>query len=251
MDDLERYRSKRDFGRTPEPSGRRRHRRWRGEPRFVIQKHAAGSLHYDLRLEADGVLKSWVVSKGSSTDPRVKRLAVEVEDYPLDYADFEGRIEVGYGAGAVIVWDASTYRRLTDGPVEKALAAGHQSVWLAGQKLRGGWILQRTSGSAGPPPLQLAADRLRRHADWVGIDIYPGTYVPGILHRSPVVGLGDAFLEGLTQMRKCYMPKASFTLATPLGIEETGYATGPGRSEAQQNRAARQIVGTAVAYRGT
>ena len=116
----------------------------------MIQKHAASSLHYDFRLEAGGVLKSWAVPKGPSTDPRAKRLAVEVEDHPLGYAQFEGRIGSGYGAGAVIVWDTGTYRSLTDGPVEAALDAGHLAVWLEGEKLRGGWTLQRTRGGAKP-----------------------------------------------------------------------------------------------------
>jgi DNA ligase D-like protein (predicted 3'-phosphoesterase) len=149
-DHLGRYRSKRDFDQSPEPPGRRARRRGRGDPRFVIQKHAASSLHYDFRLEAGGVLKSWAVPKGPSTDPRVKRLAVEVEDHPLEYADFEGVIGGGYGAGQVIVWDAGTYRSLTEGPVEAALEGGHLSVWLEGEKLRGGWTLQRTRGGAKP-----------------------------------------------------------------------------------------------------
>src|SRR3954464_11758220 len=116
------------------------------DPRFVIQLHDATTLHYDFRLEAGGVLKSWAVPKGPSTDPREKRLAVEVEDHSLDYAEFEGRIGTGYGAGRVIVWDAGTYRSLTDGPVEAAIESGHLSFWLEGEKLRGGWTLQRTSG---------------------------------------------------------------------------------------------------------
>ena len=150
MDKLERYRSKRDFRRTSEPSGRGKRRRTQDGPRFVIQKHAARSLHYDLRLEVGGVLKSWAVPRGPSTDPREKRLAVEVEDHPLDYAEFEGVIAAGYGAGEVIVWDEGSYRKLGDGPVEAALERGHLSFWLEREKLRGGWTLQRTRGGAKP-----------------------------------------------------------------------------------------------------
>jgi DNA ligase D-like protein (predicted 3'-phosphoesterase) len=146
-DPLETYRKKRDFRKTHEPSGKSRRKAGR---RFVIQKHAARSLHYDFRLEADGVLKSWAVPKGPSTNPGDKRLAVPTEDHPLDYRDFEGVIPEGeYGAGAVIVWDRGTYRNLTeddDGdevPVSKALAGGHLKIWLDGEKLRGGYALTR------------------------------------------------------------------------------------------------------------
>jgi DNA ligase D-like protein (predicted 3'-phosphoesterase) len=118
--------------------------------RFVIQQHAASTLHYDFRLEAGGALKSWAVPKGLSTDPREKRLAVQVEDHGLDYADFEGRIGEGYGAGRVIVWDRGTWRPLTEGAVEEALENGHLSFWLEGEKLRGGWTLQRTGKGAKP-----------------------------------------------------------------------------------------------------
>jgi DNA ligase D-like protein (predicted 3'-phosphoesterase) len=97
-----------------------------------------------------GVLKSWAVPKGLSTDPREKRLAVEVDDHSLGYAKFEGRIGSGYGAGRVIVWDAGTWRSLTDGSVTDALENGHLSFWLEGEKLRGGWTLQRTRGGAKP-----------------------------------------------------------------------------------------------------
>ncbi len=150
------YRAKRDPSKTREPGVRdtktgRRAGRDRA-PRFVIQKHAASTLHYDFRLEVDGTLRSWAVPKGLSTDPRVKRLAVEVEDHPLEYADFEGRIGEGsYGAGAVIVWDAGTYRNLDQAqPIADALSAGHAKVWLEGVKLQGGWTLQRTRAARQP-----------------------------------------------------------------------------------------------------
>ena len=121
-------------------------------PIFVIQKHAATSLHYDFRLEVDGVLKSWAVPKGPSTDPRDKRLAMEVEDHSLDYADFEGVIEEGsYGAGAVIVWDTGTYENLLeDVSMVEALRRGHARVWLNGEKVKGGYTLRRTSAGAKP-----------------------------------------------------------------------------------------------------
>lgn len=145
-DRLEEYRRKRDFRKTKEPRGEGQGKKGR---RFVIQKHAASSLHYDFRLEAEGVLKSWAVPKGPSTDPRDKRLAVPTEDHPLDYRDFEGVIPEGeYGAGAVIVWDRGTYRNLTedDGeevPVGEAIERGHLKLWLEGEKLRGGYALTR------------------------------------------------------------------------------------------------------------
>jgi DNA ligase D-like protein (predicted 3'-phosphoesterase) len=151
-DQLKRYRAKRDFSRTSEPAGSRRGRRAARDPMFVIQKHAASSLHYDFRLEVDGVLRSWAVPKGPSTDPREKRLAVEVENHPLGYGDFEGAIGKGnYGAGAVIVWDTGTYRNLhEDESLAAALERGHAAIWLEGHKLRGGYTLQRTRGGAKP-----------------------------------------------------------------------------------------------------
>ena len=139
--DLSRYREMRDFSRTPEPSGVRK------EPgpdlRFVIQKHAARRLHYDLRLELDGVYKSWAVTKGPSLDPHIKRLAVHVEDHPIDYGDFEGIIPKGeYGGGAVMIWDRGFWR--PEGDPAKGYAKGHLAFEFDGEKLHGRWHLVRT-----------------------------------------------------------------------------------------------------------
>jgi DNA ligase D-like protein (predicted 3'-phosphoesterase) len=144
---LKDYQEKRDFSRTPEPSGKGP--RTSQEPIFVIQKHAASHLHYDFRLEVDGVLKSWAIPKGPSTDPKDKRLAVPTEDHPLEYADFEGTIPAGeYGAGTVLVWDTGPYRNLTEKkgesiPIGQAVEHGHVKIWLQGKKLRGGYALTR------------------------------------------------------------------------------------------------------------
>jgi DNA ligase D-like protein (predicted 3'-phosphoesterase) len=145
-DALQEYLAKRDLDVSGEPGGGEPGER----PRFVIQRHDASSLHFDLRLEVDGVLRSWAVPKGPSTDPRDRRLATPTEDHPLDYADFEGRIpDEEYGGGTVIVWDTGPYQNITerDGsivPMSEALADGHVKVWLQGHKLHGGWALTRT-----------------------------------------------------------------------------------------------------------
>ena len=115
--------------------------------RYVIQQHHATSKHFDFRLEVDGAFRSWAVPKGPSMDPRDKRLAMAVDDHALSWGDFEGVIPAGeYGAGPVIVWDRGTYENLREEPMEDALAAGHASFRLEGEKLRGGWSLRRIEG---------------------------------------------------------------------------------------------------------
>jgi DNA ligase D-like protein (predicted 3'-phosphoesterase) len=131
--------------------------------RFVIQQHAASSMHFDFRLEVEGVLASWAVPKGPSTDPRDKRLAVQVGDHALGYADFEGVHPEGYGAGAVIVWDNGTYDNLSEHSMAQSLRDGHVSVWLHGSKVRGGYTLQRTRG--GRKPQWLLIKRRDQEAD--------------------------------------------------------------------------------------
>ncbi|TMC78940.1 MAG: DNA ligase [Chloroflexi bacterium] len=141
---LREYKRKRDFGTTPEPQGGKQ----KGAQRlFVVQKHRASALHYDFRLEAGGVLVSWAVPKGPSLDPKVKRLAMAVEDHPLDYARFEGVIPEGeYGGGTVMVWDIGTYELDGDETFDEALRKGRIVFTLNGKKLKGGWVLVRTRG---------------------------------------------------------------------------------------------------------
>lgn len=152
-DKLAKYKQKRDFQKTPEPGDDSIEFTWaEGQPIFVIQKHAASNLHYDFRMEVDGVLKSWAVPKGPSTDPSIRRLAVPTEDHPLGYANFEGVIPEGeYGAGAILVWDRGTYRNLKEFDnqgvqlsIEDQLKNGHITIWLEGEKIRGGYALIRT-----------------------------------------------------------------------------------------------------------
>ncbi len=145
---LRTYRAKRRFERTEEPRGSGADHG--GEPRFVVQIHDASTLHFDFRLEVDGVLKSWSVPKGPSADPHDKRLAMPTEDHPLEYRAFEGVIPKGeYGGGTVIVWDQGTYRPLSHDrrgrpvPFEESLERGHASFRLDGTKLRGGYALTR------------------------------------------------------------------------------------------------------------
>jgi bifunctional non-homologous end joining protein LigD len=140
---LSRYRAKRDFKKTAEPSGARAIAPAKGL-RFVIQKHAARRLHYDLRLELGGVFKSWAVTRGPSLDPADKRLAVEVEDHPLDYGDFEGTIPKGeYGGGTVQLWDRGYWIPQGDQPPEQALKSGELKFTLHGERLHGSWVLVR------------------------------------------------------------------------------------------------------------
>jgi bifunctional non-homologous end joining protein LigD len=144
---LSEYKRKRDFDKTAEPEGKAVATRSRRALRFVIQKHAASHLHFDFRLELDGVMKSWAVPKGPSYDPSVKRLAMEVEDHPIEYNTFEGTIPKGqYGGGTVMLWDRGTYEA-EGGGGEAALREGYErgdlKILLHGKRLEGGWVLVR------------------------------------------------------------------------------------------------------------
>lgn len=147
-DPLQRYRAKRDFRVTREPPGAAERSEAAVERAFVVQKHAARRLHYDFRLELDGALKSWAIPKGPSLDPHVKRMAVHVEDHPLEYADFEGTIPPKhYGAGTVIVWDRGTW--IAEGDADAGYRDGKLKFELRGEKLHGRWTLVRMHGHAG------------------------------------------------------------------------------------------------------
>ncbi len=148
-DKLKKYRHKRNLKITPEPVGKKK--KSSAKPIFVIQKHDASNLHYDFRLEINGVLKSWAVTKGLSTDPKERRLAMATEDHPLDYANFEGFIpEDEYGGGTVIVWDTGRYKNLRadkaddDKNMQQSYEDGKIEVFLYGKKLTGGYALIKT-----------------------------------------------------------------------------------------------------------
>jgi bifunctional non-homologous end joining protein LigD len=174
---LEKYRAKRNFKESPEPAGdaklvaERAKKTAGAKPRFFcVQKHLASHLHYDFRLEHDGVLLSWAVPKGPSLDPKTKRLAMMVEDHPIEYGTFEGVIPSGYGAGIVMLWDRGTWTPEVD-DIDAALKKGDLKFTLDGYKLKGSWVLVRTKGSwAG------GGDRswllIKHRDDWAGdVDI--------------------------------------------------------------------------------
>src|SRR5260370_29212119 len=149
---LKTYKEKRDFRVTPEPApGKATRAGATGtKPSFVVHKHDAPRLHYDLRLEIDGVLASWAIPKGPSYDPSVKRLAVQTEDHPLEYGSFEGRIPDGeYGGGDSLIWDRGTYDTVPPGQAARQLAQGHLHLELNGEKLKGRWHLVRTRRAPG------------------------------------------------------------------------------------------------------
>src|SRR5947208_9581485 len=170
---LEEYKRKRDFSKTPEPPPKVAKKKAR-ELFFCVQKHLASHLHYDLRLEHNGVLLSWAVPKGPSLDPKTKRLAMKVEDHPFDYGEFEGVIPEGYGAGIVMLWDKGTWTPEQD-DVDAALKKGDLKFTLNGYKLKGSWVLVKTSGRFYGNP-QGGGDRswllIKHKDDWAGdVDI--------------------------------------------------------------------------------
>jgi bifunctional non-homologous end joining protein LigD len=171
---LEEYRRKRDFKKTPEPEGQSPKKKSRNLF-FCVQKHLASHLHYDLRLEWNGVLLSWAVPKGPSLDPKTKRLAMHVEDHPLEYGEFEGVIPEGYGAGIVMLWDRGSWAPEVE-DVDAALKKGDLKFTLSGYKLKGSWVLVRTRGwsgsKAGPGGSSRSWLLIKHRDDWSGdVDI--------------------------------------------------------------------------------
>lgn len=186
-DRFEEYRSKRDFSSTPEPSGQAE---GEGAGLFVVQKHAARALHYDFRLEWEGVLKSWAVPKGPSLDPEDKRLAVHVEDHPLEYAGFEGVIPKGeYGGGVVIVWDRGFWVPETD-PAE-GLEKGHLKFALCGRKLRGRWAL-----------VKMKENETSAKEEWLLVKEHDEEAAPGkdILAEQPKSVISGRALEEIAEL---------------------------------------------------
>jgi len=171
---LDEYKRKRNFSKTPEPSGDTRPKTKKArELFFSVQKHLASHLHYDLRLEWNGVLLSWAVPKGPSLNPADKRLAMQTEDHPYDYGTFEGVIPEGYGAGIVMLWDRGTWTPEAE-DVDAALRKGDLKFTLDGFKLKGSWVLVRTggryAGRSGPPDRSWLL--IKHRDDWSGpIDI--------------------------------------------------------------------------------
>ena len=173
---LAEYERKRDFSKTGEPSGRRKGKSKaraprRRHPRFSIQKHSATSLHYDLRLEVDGVLASWAVPKGPSLDPRDKRLAIHTEDHPLEYLEWEGVIPKGeYGAGQMIVWDRGVFQNISETrrgepmDLSTAIQKGDVKIFMLGEKIKGAYALVRTSDRNRTDPNE---GRSRKQVQWL------------------------------------------------------------------------------------
>jgi bifunctional non-homologous end joining protein LigD len=174
---LQKYREKRNFKESPEPAGSedlRAKRAKKGTERFFcVQKHLASHLHYDFRLEHDGVLLSWAVPKGPSLDPKTRRLAMQVEDHPIEYGTFEGVIPSGYGAGIVMLWDRGTWTPEVE-DVNASLKKGDLKFTLDGYKLKGSWALVRTSGRGGRQDYGSKPSWLliKHRDDWAGdVDI--------------------------------------------------------------------------------
>ncbi len=238
---LKKYKTMRDFGDTPEPAGGKAKRG--KQPIFVIQKHAATRLHYDFRLEMQGVLKSWAVPKGPSYDPSVKRLAMMTEDHPYDYAAFEGVIPEGnYGAGNVIIWDNGTWEFVGPGddPV-KAIKSGDLKFRLNGKKMFGEWALFRIKGRSPRGNEWL----LVKHRDQFAndkIDITEVAPKSVVSNRT----LEDVDASRTWQSNRAASSKKTPTLASRLAAEQKGKRAAPA-TKSSKKRATRPAARTPAA----
>ena len=238
---LDEYKRKRDFSKTPEPGGKVAVRKGR-ELFFCVQKHLASHLHYDIRLEHHGVLLSWAVPKGPSLDPTIKRLAMQTEDHPFAYGEFEGVIPEGYGAGIVMLWDRGSWTPEVD-DVDAALKKGDLKFTLNGYKLKGSWVLVRTSGryagaressGSGPSRTWLL---IKHRDDWSGdLDIAEfapksvksaGDFedilaedTPAVWHTNRPAKGGDAGAMLATIIERAAKLKAARTTATTKGANK-------------------------------
>jgi bifunctional non-homologous end joining protein LigD len=206
---LEEYKKKRNFAKTPEPSGEGPAKKQRKSALFFcVQKHLASHLHYDFRLEWNGVLLSWAVPKGPSLNPPDKRLAMQTEDHPLEYGTFEGVIPEGYGAGIVMLWDRGTWTP-ADEDVDAALRKGDLKFTLDGFKLKGSWVLVRTAGrfagASGPPGKSWLL--IKHRDDWAGpIDIT--TFAP-LSVKTPDADLADILAADNPEVWRSHAPAKS------------------------------------------
>ena len=240
---IDEYRKKRDFTKSPEPAGEAAPKRKKaGAPlSFCVQKHLASHLHYDLRLEWNGVLLSWAVPKGPSIDSRDKRLAMHVEDHPIEYGTFEGVIPEGYGAGVVMLWDVGTWEPEVD--VDSAFRKGDLKFRLNGYKLKGSWVLVKTHGFGGAPNSWLL---IKHQDDWSGpIDIAefaplsvktPNADFAEILQgKTPALWLnnppaktgdtGEAFKKVMARALTMTAPKATTKNAKPVASKAQSKAS--------------------------
>ncbi|MGH9404948.1 MAG: non-homologous end-joining DNA ligase [Terriglobia bacterium] len=234
MSSLREYRKKRRFSATPEPAGERKHRA--GERRFVIQKHDATRLHYDFRLEIEGVLKSWAVPKGPSLNPSDKRLAMETEDHPLEYGGFEGVIPEGnYGAGPVIIWDRGTFTPVGTASAAQQYNQGEIKFELHGERLHGGFVLVRIRGrdQKGKPWLLIKHQDEAADADW-DIEAHDGSVASGRTLRE---------VEQNLPRKK---PGRSIPASRPAEGAAGGAAEVPGARKAPLPRTLRPMLATLV-----
>lgn len=194
---LSEYRRKRDFEKTAEPAGGAKKKKAEKQLDFVIQKHAARALHYDLRLEVDGVMKSWAVPKGPCADPTVKRLAMQVEDHPIEYNTFEGTIPQGeYGGGTVMLWDRGWYepeKGEGEEAVREGLEKGDLKIIFHGKRIKGSWVLVRTrgwGGGSGSKPSWLLIKHRDKYAE-SGCDLTE-RHATSVVSRRTIETIGGA-----------------------------------------------------------